>query len=599
MQSNNMTSAINPRKTTMSDSTANLASSPGTLISKMALAKVKDILKRFQEGQAIYSGEEVKEVCDYYITFTDSEVRSPTTVLQFLRQASICFASARVRAQLQNLPETLIPEKLHEHLNILLEDHAPTRLQDEYEAQPGSLFFVGKLVSATGIRSLTTEERRKPAVRLAGEVSQTALRILMRHEERIESFPKQDIQTLYSYMKEVNERGMDVWFNLVEYLRDAARPFASAKCQLNLVLSPVFRRHDRTIIESYNLLVADGALERLAETTRAGQSPSFRVEVRAGQDCVVASDHEKDTFHAKGTSHEGEGATFPAMTDVDMSPVDGEENNRDAAIHQEGPRPKDKRGLQSVGHLPHSKTQDDNVERQKIPLVGTIGPNQNALPSLGRKRHREANTTLTPRQIRDLVRQFHRTSPSSQETLLDHREVFYVGGSKKYQIRPAYFWVLIQPPETDEPLITEADMTKIFPQWKQYISAKTEDEIVSGRPVSAQPQAIKTVGAISSPTRDSNGRFSGKTKIAVQAIADKPDTLTKEVAAMTHASKELTDAIQKMMDSRPKQKKVRSSLPLFTSKKRPFILESEDEGMHILSLDPIDTPTKKSSRQKC
>lgn len=529
------------------------------------------IIIRFKQGRTVYSATDVKRVCDHYISIAGSGNEVTIHVLQFLRTVCLPFASPDALARLKTLPPPAIRPTLDAHFNVLLADDAPARLQTEFNNQPQSLFFVGNVADSAYLQRLVSPSPTKCAVRISRSFSQSALAVLMRYEEGTAYFPQQDIQTLLSYMKELNARESDVWLSLVAFLRDAARPYASAGLRRELSASQIPDEELR-IIDQYNALVLHGALEKLVEAVHTRPTSSFDVEAGRFKESIERADRHGDQLHEAGKGHifenidpgldlEMTGELFDAGDDEADDEADDETHDKENVDPKER-RPLSSRMSSSVAH------KEDSDGFTRVRFIGEVGDAGNALPSLIKARHHERDTWLSPRGIRDLVRQYDGNNPQTRQNLVEQKEVFYVGGKKKYQIRPEYFWVLVQPVEEDEPPITEAQMTAICPHW-QYLQEVPDEEVQEKvRPLARARH------------------------ITLEKIANKLDALRDEVAALTSMNKELRQEIKELKESsRSKPRNGVSSFSLSSSKKRGFDSDSGDT-------DNVDTPTKKFGSMK-
>lgn len=517
----------------------------------------------------------MQRVCDHYISTARREAQASLFVFQFIRSACLAFASTHTIAQLKTLPEPTTQTTLDQHLSILLVDKAPLRMQTEVEAHPDFLFFFGEVIPSEDIRSLAPGSAAKPASRIPRELSQSCLAILRRYEEGIGCFPSKDVQTLCSYMKELCIRGGDgdVWIVLVSFLRDAARPFASTGLRRKLGKSPTSMDQD-LVVSQYNALIDDGAMDRLMEAARTRRNPSFSVKPDDSPSLVDETDLDDDSTCGKEreavsgrkvhelleqahsqTSHlEGDGADDWANDDGDDEDLEWKEEPRRAT------------------RLSSPVKQNGNLER--FVLTGQTGPAGNARPSFaeGQPKRHDKLTRLTPRQIRDITRQADRRDAHFRRDLLAQKEVFYVGGNKKYQIRPQYFWALIQDLEEDEPAIPEDKMNAICPQWKQLVSLRVAQNVASGEPVSPKQTTL-------------------------QALADKVDALANEITALGRANEYLRREIREMPASPCSCQKNGLSSNSVSSSTRRFKCDVDDADL-LSSDSDVPLAKKKLSTRK-
>lgn len=514
---------------------------------------------RFKQGRTVYNANDVQRVCDYYISIAGSGTPITIHVLQFLRNACLAFASTGALAQLKTLPAPALRPTLDEHFNILLADSAPARLQAELDTYPQSLLFIGNVVDFAHLQSLASADKGKAAARIIRSFSQSALAILIRYEEGITCFLKQDIQTLWSYMRELNIRGADTWVSLVAFLRDAARPFASSSLRRALNKSTT-SNDDTDVVKQYNNLVIDGALDKLVDAAHTRSNPNFHVKAGGSRKSLeVADQYDGQLFDARderlpeqlgsALSKETTDKLFSAGYD------EADDEADDETCNKENVDPNAKRPHSSI--KPSAVQKDDSDDLARFCLTGHIGPAGNALPSVTNRKHHERTTLLSPRAVRDLVRQYDMNNPQTRQDLVAQKEVFYVGGKKRYQIRPEYFWVLAQQVEDDEPPITPAQMATICPNWQRLLPAPRQQ---------VQPLARR---------------------VTLEEVAGKLEALQDEVAALARMNKELKQQIRKLTDSScSKQRNEVSSFSLSSGKKRRFGSDSEGDT------DIVDTPTK-------
>lgn len=534
--------------------------SPGTAILSLA-----EIMIRYKQGRTVYSAADVRGVCDHYISTASCGIDLPIDLLQFLRYACLPFGSNEALARLKALPHPVLRPTLDEHFNILLADDAPSRLQVELEAQPQSLFFVGDVVNVAALQSLASGSERKPAVRISRTFSQSALAVLFRCEDGTTLFPQQDIGTLCSYMRELNIREADVWVSLVAFLRDAACPFATTSLHCELT-----SQDQSKAAQQYNLLVLDGAVNRLMEAVGTSLNPDFLVKAGGLEDLMELANQIDGQLPGRRYTHASEQLNlgFHEMTGGLFDAAGHDEANEadDEAYDKENVDPKAKRPRSSKDAS--SITQKDNSNGiERVRLTGETGPTGNALPSLTKKRHHERKTLLSPREIRNLVRQYDEDDLQTRQGLVAQKEVFYIGGKKKYQIRPEYFWVLVQPVEEGEPPLTPAQMKAICPHWEYLVRSANEEDQIPERGVTLKEIATK-----------------------LDALRDEVAALRDEVAATARMNKEMREDIKKLTESSRSKSEV-SPLPLSSSKRRRFDSDSGDT-------DIVDTPTKKFGGMK-
>lgn len=509
---------------------------------------------RFKQGRTVYNANDVQKVYDHYVSIAGSSIPVSIHVQQFLKNACLAFASTDALVRLKTLPAPALQATLDEHFNILLADGAPARLQAELDTYPQSLLFVGNVIDFAHLQSLASAGERKSAARISRGFSQSALAILIRYEEGITWFPQQDIQTLWSYMRELNIREADTWISLVAFLRDAARPFASTSLRREPSKSSTSKDHTDTV-KQYNKLVINGALDKLVEAAHTRSNPSFHVTAGGFQESLEVADQDDGQLFDERDEQLPEqlrsGLNEPGIDKLFSAGYDeADDEADDETCNKENVDPNAKRPHSSI--KPSAVQKDDSDYLTRFCLTGQIGPAGNALPTLTKKRHHERKTLLSPRAIRDLVRQYDKNNLQTQQDLIAQKEVFYVGGKKRYQIRPEYFWVLVQHVEGDEPSITPAQMTAICPNWQRLLQGPSQ-----------QVQPL---------TR----------RVTLEEVADKLEALQDEVAALARMNKELKQEIKKLTDcAHSKPRNEVSSFSFSSGKKRRF--DSDSEGAQTSS----------------
>jgi hypothetical protein len=511
------------------------------------IEKASRIADLFAMGRSIFTGKEVKIVCTHYLLTPDKGLRNSFYVAKFVKSACLPFASAQVKNQLASLPDPDTRSTLSRYMNILTADGAFTRLRGRYEAHPEALFFVGETVPCS--RNAFTPEKNDWPNPIPDELTQSALEILRRHNNHVSSFSSQEIHFLYKYTDEVSSRGADMWLNLAVFFRDAAHPFASTSL---CVKHGSFSETDDTamIVNQYYDLVLDEAVKRLllidsgighsqvqvkADNKPHGDMSPDSTSERTGVCCPGKEVEEQGK--ANGMPHDDTVSENANERELDFSSVqDAQEQQLKSAT------------TQSPTRLPISEPSTVNyASRYCIPLSGKVTPQGVALPSLiqGKrlKGTRSIYSTISPRQIRDVIRQYSSADAMTRMQLRNNTGVFYTGGSRAFQIRPEYFWVLIQEVDEDEPPVTDAHKDTMFPEWRLALSWPSVQK--DSYPISPIQQHTPTVEDCSSPTE--TNEFLQRIGLKLDSLMNQATNNTKLVQRAELKINHLTDQVADLL----------------------------------------------------
>lgn len=594
----------------------------------VAIEKASRIADLFAMGRSIFTGKEVKIVCTHYLSTPDKGLRNSFYAVKFVKSACLPFASAQVKNQLASLPDPDTRSTLSRYMNILTADGAFTRLRGRYETHPEALFFVGETVPCS--RDAFTPEKNEWPNPIPDELTQSALEILHRHDNHESSFSPQDIHCLDKYTDQVSSRGADIWLNLAVFFRDAAHPFASTS--LSVKHGCFFETDDTAmIVNQYYDLVLDGAVRRLLITASGlghGQVPVKADNMPHGDmspDGV--SEREIDCCPGKEIEEQGKADEMPHGEKASES---ANERERDCAPEKDAQEQLKSATTQSPARLPISEPSTVNYGYgYYIPLSGSVNPQGVALPSFihGKrlKGTRSIYSTISPRQIRDVIRQYSSADSTTRMELRMNAEVFYTGGSRAFQIRPEYFWVLIQQLDEDELPFTDAHKDTMFPEWRLVLSwLSVPKESYPSSPIQQHTTNVEDCGSRTETTEflqrvelkldnlmnqaTENAKIGQRADLKINHLTDQVADLLIENAMLKISVEELTSQAKefKIMSCRSQHEKHTESGESGADlqrrlKKRAFPygkkqeLPAETNGVHS---EHLDEPSREGNAEE-
>jgi len=525
------------------------------------------ITDRLNMGRAIFTAKEVKTVCQYYISTSESGARPSMQTVKFVKSACFPFASPQAKQQLRSLSNSNDQSTVERYVNILIDDGAPLRLQNHYEAHPDTLFFVGEVLQ--GSQDIAQHESNQWH-QIPHAFIQSALAILSLHESGQTLFDPQDIQVLYSYLENLIGRGADIWLNLAVFFRDTAHPFVSSRLRTKY---GSFSATDEiaVIAEQYTDLLSDGSITRLVETI--SHPPHVKVEVKP-----------------EVVQHREPGIGDPSASKADT----GESEQMQEQLKKNVKPP----------HSPHKPKYTGAPDPSKIPRSGTVDPAGHALPSFLRRRQTRSQgsvySNLSPRQIRDIVRQY---DAKTQRDIHNNPEVFYWSSPFAVHIRPEYFWVLDQELENDEMPLTESQITALFPLWRTVMGLPpVQENSISPIPNSRSksPREIEHPSAGSTPTLYSVSTKADHLTYRVEDLFIANDELRSRVDKLTGQIKDLealcSENQKKSDEDSNAEEQIVPNKPAFPSgKKRQLPLEGESSGGS--SVQPISQRLRRPNRR--
>ncbi|KAJ5668282.1 uncharacterized protein N7477_006852 [Penicillium maclennaniae] len=514
-------------------------------------------------GRSIFTGKEVRAVYKHYTSTPGTGPRTSLHAVKFVKNACIPFVSAQVKKKLASLPKADNRATLSRYMNIFSADGALERLQVEYEAHPETLFFVGELVPCSS--NAPDPQQKKWPNQISYELTQTALKILRRHENHETSFSAQEVRDLCTYQEQLSDRGADMWSSLAVFFRDAAHPLASPSLRAKYVAFS--EEIDTTVIvNQYYDLVRDGAVSRLIQ--RISHLRHEKVEVKAGDVppenpvSEYASEREQDCQH-------------PGKQ-IRQTP----ENS--------------KQPTQPISSAPEQAGSTGN-SGSGIPLVGAVDSQGLALPSYTRAKSgkvmKKTFSQLSPRRIRDLIRQYDPADHETRTELRNNAEVFYLGGNYAYQLKPHYFWVMVQELEPDELAITEAQKDAIFPTWREALELSLVQRSLATQPANRGHSPNPRVSSVSTEYTDILQRMESKLDRLTDRVADfitENSTLKQSVDELTFRVNELK-AIAIQHQDKTETKKIPGI------SKKLFRVGFPSEQKYGLSSDSGDVPSKFSN----
>ncbi|KAJ6111955.1 hypothetical protein N7523_008016 [Penicillium sp. IBT 18751x] len=474
-------------------------------------------------GRSIFTGKEVRAVYKHYTSTPDTGPRTSLHAVKFVKNACIPYVSAQVKKKLASLPKADNRATLSRYMNILSADGALERLQVEYEARPEALFFVGELVPCFP-NALNPQQKEWPN-QIPHELTQAALTILRRHENHETSFSAQEVQDICTYQEQLSDRGADMWCSLAVFLRDAAHSLASPSLRAKYV---AFSEESDTtvIVNQYHDLIQDGAVSRLIQR-------------------ISHQRHEQVEVKADDMPHENPVSKYASEREQDcQSP---EKQIRQTLVNSKHP-------TQPISSAPEQAGSTGN-SGSSIPLVGAVDSRGLALPSYmrakGGKVMKKTFSQLSPRRIRDLIRQYDPAAHETRTELRNNAEVFYLGGNYAYQLKPHYFWVLVQELEPDELAITEAQKDAIFPTWREVLESSLVQRSPAMQPANRGHSPNPKISSVSTEYTDILQRMESKLDRLTDRVADyitENATLKQSVDELTFRVNELKGIVIQRQD---------------------------------------------------